>query len=161
MPRASTFERLVRALEHPTVVVTAAARLEMAGCLVGFSSQCSIDPPRYCVFLSKHDRAYGVARRASHLLVHFLGRRQHALAEHFGERTSDVTDTFDKVRWKPGPDGRTPLLTDVDTWLFGKVTSRHDAGDHVAFVLDPQRARLARRFRQLDFAQVRDLEAAR
>jgi flavin reductase (DIM6/NTAB) family NADH-FMN oxidoreductase RutF len=159
--RRNPFERLTSALEHPIVVVTAANRREASGCLVAFSSQCSIDPPRYCVFLSKANHTYGVARRASHLLVHFLDHRQHRLAALFGEETADEVDRFADVRWKPGPDGRTPLLTDVDTWMHGKVIDRCDAGDHVAFVLDPLRVRSPRRFRQLGFQRVRDLDAAR
>jgi flavin reductase (DIM6/NTAB) family NADH-FMN oxidoreductase RutF len=156
---SSAFDRLTSSLEYPMVIVTAATRRDIAGCLVGFHTQCSLDPPRYCVYLSTANHTYRVARRASHLLVHFLDRRQHELAQHFGELTGDEVDKFASVRWRPGPDGRTPRLVDVDTWLFGRVERRHDAGDHVAFVLDLVHTRRARRFSQLDFQQVRDLRA--
>jgi flavin reductase (DIM6/NTAB) family NADH-FMN oxidoreductase RutF len=175
--KPTAFDRLTGGLDHPMVVVTAASRRVVAGCLVGFSTQCSMDPPRYCVFLSKANHTYEIARKAGHLMVHFLDHRQHDLAALFGEHSAydgaDVTDDrggappgapvdkFAAVRWRPGPDGRTPRLTDVDAWLFGRVVSRHDAGDHVAFVLDPVRTRAPRRLRQLGFQDVRDLHAAR
>jgi len=147
-------------------VVTAASRGEIAGCLVGFQTQCSLDPPRLCVFLSRATYTQTVARKASHLMVHFLDQRQHDLASHFGEHTGDPTspehvDKFATVRWRPGPDKRTPKLTDVDAWVFGKIRDRFDGGDHEAFLLDPVRAGAPRRVRQLGFQQVRDLDAAR
>ena len=167
--KPSAFDRLMGSLDHPMVIVTAASRRAVGGCLVGFSVQCSLDPPRYCVFLSKANHTYEVARRAGHLMVHFLDRRQHDLAALFGEHSDapdpdadpdDTVSKFDLVTWRPGPDSRTPRLADVDAWLFGKVVSRHDAGDHVGFVLDPVRVRTPRRLRPLGFQEVRDLRAA-
>jgi flavin reductase (DIM6/NTAB) family NADH-FMN oxidoreductase RutF len=164
--KPSAFDRLMGSLDRPMVIVTAAHRRAIGGCLVGFSVQCSMDPPRYCVFLSKANHTYEVARRAGHLLVHFLDRRQHELAALFGEHTDEPdpgedepVDKWDVVTWRPGPDGRTPRLADVDAWIFAKVVSRHDAGDHVAFILDPVRVRTPRRLRQLGYQDVRDLTA--
>jgi hypothetical protein len=62
---------------------------------------------------------------------------------------------------RPGPDGRTPCLTAVDTRVFGRVFGRHDIGDHVAFVLDPLRERVPRRVRPLGSQQVRGGKPAR
>ncbi|MFE2251449.1 flavin reductase, partial [Streptomyces lavendulae] len=41
-------------LDGPVYVVAVAVAVgaERAGCLVGFASQCSIDPPRFIVWLS-------------------------------------------------------------------------------------------------------------
>jgi flavin reductase (DIM6/NTAB) family NADH-FMN oxidoreductase RutF len=158
--RSSAFERLTSSLNYPMLVVTAASRREIGGCLVGFFSQCSIDPPRFCVYISEANHTYGVARRASHLLVHFLDRRQHDLAAHFGELSGDTVDKFDGVPWRPGPDGRTPRIGGVDAWLFGRIEGRHSGGDHRGFVLEPLQVRCPRRFRQLDYQDVRDLVAA-
>ncbi|MDH6565840.1 flavin reductase (DIM6/NTAB) family NADH-FMN oxidoreductase RutF [Streptomyces sp. SAI-117] len=81
-------------LDPDMCVVTAAAGGERAGCLVGFASQCSMEPVRYVVWLSKANRTYRVARTASRLAVHLLTREQRALAELFGGRTGDRTDKF-------------------------------------------------------------------
>ena len=45
-------------------VVGAAADGDADACLVGFTSQCSIEPPRFAVFLSKANHTYELASRA-------------------------------------------------------------------------------------------------
>lgn len=158
--RGTSMARLTASLDYPMLIVTAASRREITGCLVGFFSQCSMDPVRFCVFLSKANHTFPIARRASHLMVHFLDHRQHELAAHFGELTGDEVDKFAGIKWKPGPDGRTPRLTSAGAWMFGKVLNRHDTGDHVAHILDPVAGKSPRKFRQLGFQDVRDLDAA-
>jgi flavin reductase (DIM6/NTAB) family NADH-FMN oxidoreductase RutF len=46
------FEKLVSLLDYPMYVVTTRVDDESAGCLVGFTSQVSIGPPRFLVGLS-------------------------------------------------------------------------------------------------------------
>jgi len=52
------FEALVGDLEYPMFVVTARADGEPLGCLVGFATQTSIDPPRFAVCLSHRNRTF-------------------------------------------------------------------------------------------------------
>ena len=59
-------------LDGPMYVVTAAAARERAGCLVGFAGQCSIEPERHMVWISKANHTYRVATAAGHLGVHLL-----------------------------------------------------------------------------------------
>jgi flavin reductase (DIM6/NTAB) family NADH-FMN oxidoreductase RutF len=144
-------------LDVPMIVVTASDGARTAGCLVGFSGQSSIDPLRYVVYLSKLNHTYRVARRATHLMVHFLARDQLDLARHFGELTGDQTAKFDGVRFAPGPDGSTPRLTECGTHLWARIEHRHHRdGDHAAFVLAPVSMRTARDFEPLRFHDVRD-----
>ncbi|MFE7174153.1 flavin reductase family protein [Streptomyces sp. NPDC057616] len=117
-------------------VVTAVAGPERSGCLVGFSCQCSIDPVRYVVWISKANHTYGVARAADCLAVHLLTREQHGLAALFGGETGDRTDKFAEVPWKRGYDGSI-VLEDAAAWFVGTVEDRVDGGDHVGFVLSP------------------------
>ncbi|WP_395358581.1 flavin reductase family protein [Streptomyces sp. YH02] len=123
-------------LDGPMYVVTAAADGEPAGCLVGFASQCSIDPPRFAVWLSVANRTYRVAREAEYLTVHLLHRDERALAELFGEETGDRVDKFAKVGWRPGEAG-SPVLEQLTTWFTGRIEGRIDGGDHMGFVLAP------------------------
>lgn len=44
MTAEDSLEALTAALDYPMFVVTVAAGGERAGCLVGFATQCSIDP---------------------------------------------------------------------------------------------------------------------
>jgi flavin reductase (DIM6/NTAB) family NADH-FMN oxidoreductase RutF len=154
---------LVAMANSAMVVVTAATARSRGGCLMGFHTQSSIDPCRYTVYLSKKNHTVRVARRASHLVVHFLDEQQRDLASVFGELTDDDAgvDKFARVPWHPGPDGRTPLLDGVDAWLFGRIVARRNAdGDHVAYVLAPEAARAPRRdpSAPLRYAAVRTFE---
>ena len=46
------------------VVTVRAPDAEMSGCLAGFVTQCSIDPPNFLVCISKVNHTLGVAERA-------------------------------------------------------------------------------------------------
>ncbi|MFF5701183.1 flavin reductase family protein [Streptomyces sp. NPDC012794] len=141
-------------------VVTAASGGRRAGCLVGFASQCSIEPPRFTVWLSTANHTYDVARTARHLTVHVLGREQRALAELFGGQTGDGVDKFARTAWRPGRDG-SPVLSDVRVWFTGLVEETVAVGgDHVGFVLSPvDRSGGSAGSGPLRFGAVRDVEA--
>src|SRR4051812_20330209 len=74
-------------LDYPMFVVTTASEGKRAGCLVGFATQASIDPPRFLVGLSDKNHTYRVARTAPRLVVHILGSDSGELAELFGSTT--------------------------------------------------------------------------
>jgi flavin reductase (DIM6/NTAB) family NADH-FMN oxidoreductase RutF len=140
-PTRATFDALVAAMDPAMIVVTAASGEERDGCLVGFHSQSSIQPPRYTVWLSVENRTYRLAQSATHLAVHALSASHHAVAEHFGGMTGDDVDKLAGVEWTEGPGG-VPLLDAVPTRVVGRIVDRLTAGggDHVAFVLEPLRA---------------------
>ena len=149
---------LLGVLDYPMLAVTAASGGRRGACLVGFSTQCSIDPARFLVCLSKRNATYRIAQDAPVLGVHFLTRDDRAVSELLGEQTGDDVDKFQHVAWGPGPEG-VPLL-DVGAGSYvGKVLGRHDLGDHVGFLLEP----IAVRSRgvdaaQLGFQDVKDME---
>jgi flavin reductase (DIM6/NTAB) family NADH-FMN oxidoreductase RutF len=131
-----TFDGLVGELDYPMFIVTTAAGGERSGCLIGFATQTSIDPPRFLVCLSVKNRTYRVARGADVLGVHLVPAEATELAELFGGETGDEVDKFARVGWHDGPAG-VPILDDCDNWFAGRVLERVDAGDHVAFLLEP------------------------
>lgn len=152
------FDRLVAPLDYPMVVVTAVASGERSGCLAGFTTQCSIDPPRWIVCVSKVNHTHEIAVDASVLVVHVLRASQRDLADLFGSETGDEIDKFEHCDWTPGPDG-TPVLTDTD-WFAGRIIERWDAGDHTALLLDvlPEGSAARADEPQLGFQQIRDLD---
>jgi flavin reductase (DIM6/NTAB) family NADH-FMN oxidoreductase RutF len=154
---ADQFERLVSNLDYPMYVVTAAADGERAGCLVGFVTQASIDPPRLFVMVSKANDTFRVASKADLLGVHFLGTDNKDLAELFGEESGDWTDKFSRCKWQEGPDD-VPVIVGVRGWVAGRVLARLDAGDHVAHLLEPIDAGVANDHPPLTLKQVTDLE---
>jgi flavin reductase (DIM6/NTAB) family NADH-FMN oxidoreductase RutF len=134
-----TFVQITVALDYPMLIVTTAADGERAGCLVGFSTQCSVDPPRYLVCLSDKNRTTRVAARASALAVHFVPKTARDLAELFGSETEDRTDKFDRCAWHPGPHGL-PLLDGCRRWFAGQILDRRRVGDHIGHLLEPYAA---------------------
>jgi flavin reductase (DIM6/NTAB) family NADH-FMN oxidoreductase RutF len=153
----------VDGLDYPMFIVTAATAgtggpVARSGCLIGFATQCSIEPERLLVCLSKKNHTYQLARTAAALGVHVPGARQRGLAELFGTTTGDDVDKFAQVRWRDGPAG-VPILTDCPRWLAGQVLERIDLGDHVGFVLAPVDAGSHGGTQALTFSAVSDLEA--
>lgn len=139
MARMRSTDAFMKRIDPDMCVVTAAADGERSGCLVGFWAQCSIDPPRLTVWISKANHTYRVARRAERLTVHLLTRDQHDLAALFGGRTGDDVDKFADVDWREGPGGSV-VLTAAAAWTVGLVEQRLDTGDHVAHVLAPEQS---------------------
>lgn len=130
------FAALAATLDYPVYIVTTHDEREPAGCLVGFTTQCSIDPPRFLVCLSKANRTERVADRAEVLIVHLVEAAAGDLAELFGGETGDEVDKFAAVGWRPGPGGA-PVLDDCPRWFAGHILERVDLGDHVGYVLEP------------------------
>jgi flavin reductase (DIM6/NTAB) family NADH-FMN oxidoreductase RutF len=131
------FDSIMTSLDAPMAVVTAAEGDERAGCLVGFHSQSSIEPPRYCVWLSKANRTFAVALRSTHLGVHLLTDRDGPLAELFGSVSGDEVDKFALVDTITGP-GDVPLLAACRHRMVVRRTALLDeGGDHVCVVTEP------------------------
>lgn len=152
----AAFDAVIADLDYPMFIVTAADGRERAGCLVGFATQCSLDPPRFAVWLSKRNRTYRVAQGARTLVVHLPSAEQTDLAELFGGQTGDEVDKFVRCRWRPGPDGA-PVLLDCRRWLAGRILEVFDTGDHVGFLLDPVAGAAEPWPGQLGFQAVRTL----
>jgi flavin reductase (DIM6/NTAB) family NADH-FMN oxidoreductase RutF len=129
----TAFEQLVGDLEYPMFIITAPGPL---GCLVGFTTQASIDPPRFITCLSHKNRTYRAGKDAAFLGVHAVPADADDLAQLFGGETTDKTDKFARTPWREGPHG-VPILDRCENWFVGRVLQRVDAGDHDAFLLEP------------------------
>lgn len=138
------FDAVSDVLDYPMFVVTTAHDGRAAGCLVGFATQVSIDPPRFVVGLSNKNHTHRVALDATRLVVHLLDAESTGVARLFGESTGDEVDKFAKCSWQPGQDD-VPILDDAPAWFGGSVHERVPAGDHTMFFLDVDAAELRRR----------------
>jgi flavin reductase (DIM6/NTAB) family NADH-FMN oxidoreductase RutF len=124
-------------VDYPLSVVTVSGGDdEVSGCLAGFTTQCSIVPPRLLVCISKVNHTYFVAERARVMALHLLGEDQHSLASLFGELTGDSVDKFSRCEWRRGDTGA-PVLSHCAAWLEGTVLDHFGVGDHEAFVMSP------------------------
>jgi flavin reductase (DIM6/NTAB) family NADH-FMN oxidoreductase RutF len=133
------FDDLVGSLDPGMLVVTTAADGLRAGCLVGFHSQCSIEPRRYAVWISKANETYRVARRAETFGVHLVPADGFEIAALFGGETGDEIDKFEQCRWTEGPDGVPLLEACPDRFVGQRVDLVEVTGDHVCLVLAPGR----------------------
>ena len=131
------FEEIVAQLDYPMFIVTVATGDEVAGCLVGFASQCSIDPARFLVCLSKKNRTFEIAQRSHQMAVHLVPAPEWELATLFGGSTGDDVDKFSHCAWSPGPGGA-PILERCPGWFAGPIVGRIDGGDHVIHMLEPR-----------------------
>jgi flavin reductase (DIM6/NTAB) family NADH-FMN oxidoreductase RutF len=117
-------------------IVTATDGSERSGCLVGFATQCSVDPPLFLVCISVRNHTFEVAQRAELLVVHLVPSDAEDLAELFGSQTGDEVDKFARCSWHGGPGG-TPVLDRCENWFAGRILERLPAGDHCAHLLEP------------------------
>ena len=132
----AAFNSLVGRLDYPMFVVTTAAAGELAGCLVGFATQCSIDPARFIACISDKNRTYRVLQDADAMAVHLVPEGAGHIVELFGGETGDEADKFDHCEWRSGPSDL-PLLADCPSWFAGRILERRPLGDHVGHVLEP------------------------
>lgn len=152
------FAPFLEGLDYPVYVVTTTDGTERSGCLVGFGTQVSIDPPRMLVCLSVRNHTFRVAQGAELLAVHILGPDQRSLSELFGEETGDEIDKFSRCSWHPGPGG-VPLLAGVLRLFVGRVLAQVPLGDHTGFLLDPVLVAAPSPREGLTLEDVKDLEA--
>ena len=117
-------------LDYPMFIATVPGD----GCLIGFATQCSIDPPRFLACLSNKNRTYRLARDADHMALHVVPADRMDLAELFGGETGDEVDKLERCEWTEGRGG-VPLIAGCPH-LVGRILRSFDVGDHVAFELD-------------------------
>lgn len=157
MTAADAVEEMLGRLDYPMVVVTAAAGGERHGCLVGFWTQCSINPIRFLVCVSRQNATYHVARKAAVLGVHVLAAADAEIAALFGGETGDDQDKFARCEWDAGPAG-VPLVRVAGGFFVGRVLQGSDVGDHEALLIEPIAGDVGDLDRQLGFQAVKDIE---
>jgi flavin reductase (DIM6/NTAB) family NADH-FMN oxidoreductase RutF len=151
------FQKLALALDPPMFIVTTTDGRERSGCLIGFATQCSVDPPRFIACLSNKNHTFRVSEGAELLAVHLVPQGAKDLAELFGSETGDEIDKFEHCEWHEGPGGL-PVLERCENWFAGRILERIDVGDHRAHVLEPVAAETDGGERGLTFRKVRDVD---
>jgi flavin reductase (DIM6/NTAB) family NADH-FMN oxidoreductase RutF len=144
------FDRFVDGLDYPMLVVTVAHDGERSGCLVGFATQCSIDPLRFVVCLSDKNRTYRVAEGADFVGVHLVPADRDDLVALFGSSTGDDVDKFEHTAWHDSRDGA-PIVDGCPNWFVGRILGRQTVGDHRALLVEPVEAQAGADVRQFPF----------
>ncbi len=133
---AQAIDGLTATTNYPLYVATVSSSEAHSGCLAGFVTQCSINPPRFIVCISKANHTNLVVDKQSSICLHLLGSGQQAMAELFGSLTGDDIDKFDHCEWTSGTTG-VPVLSHCAAWMEGAIRQSFDVGDHIAHVIDP------------------------
>jgi flavin reductase (DIM6/NTAB) family NADH-FMN oxidoreductase RutF len=138
--RASDLAPFFERVDYPYYVLTVRTPdAEMSGCLAGFVTQCSIDPPNFLVCISRVNHTFAVAEHALAMGMHLLGRDQEDMARLFGEETGDLVDKFAQCDWRLGATGA-PLLADSAVSMEGHILGHSSVGDHEAFLVRGERS---------------------
>ena len=154
---STDLDALLGSADPPLIVVTTAAEGERAGCLVGFHSQASIGPQRYCFWLSKANHTYRVALRSESFAVHFLTTTDRELARHFGSLSGSETDKFAGLDITVTEAG-VPLIADLPNRITAeRIAMLDDGGDHVCTTARVLAAESAGDFTPLRPSHVADL----
>ena len=155
----TAFDELVARADPAMVILTTVAGDERSGCLVGFHSQCSIDPPRYAVWVSRANHTFAVAAHAQVFGVHFVPAARRDLAELFGGETGDVVDKLARCDWTEGPGG-VPVLDGCPDRFVGELVEWIEGdADHACLVVGPVEAAAGDEAALLHLADVTDIAA--
>ena len=152
-----TFQELVAQLDYPMFIATVAAGDELAGCLIGFATQCSIHPPRFLAASRTRTAPSAWPAAPTPWPSTWSRRTPTELAELFGGETGDEVDKFERCEWQPGPGG-VPLLDDCPNRFVGRILERVDFGDHVGLVLEPFMAEADTSDGQLSFHRAKRID---
>ncbi len=119
-----------------TVVTTVAPDGERSGCLAGFTTQCSIDPLRFLVCVSRVNHTFAVVG-ASEVAGAAPPRREQTAAPPSSASRAVTRSTSSP----PSPGTRAPGASRCSTacaaWLALEILDRVDVGDHVALLTSP------------------------
>lgn len=159
---ADAVDRFVAAADGAMVVVTVATAGERSGCMIGFWSQCSIEPRRLALWMSVENHTTSLVDAGSVVGIHLLTVGDHDLAELFGGETTDEVDKFAALRddeWSD--DEGVPVLVRCPNRLVGRVVRVVDDGscDHRLAIVEPVAASAADAATPLRLSDVDDVDA--
>jgi flavin reductase (DIM6/NTAB) family NADH-FMN oxidoreductase RutF len=136
MTEPEGLDRFSAQTDVPLTIVTTVAGGKRSGCVVGYWTRSSIDPPRFLVCISRQNHTFGFAMTAEEIALHLVPAKAVDIVRLFGSETGDEIDKFAHCEWREGPGGL-PILGACPTHAVCKVLDRIDAGDHVALLVDP------------------------
>jgi flavin reductase (DIM6/NTAB) family NADH-FMN oxidoreductase RutF len=158
IPMTDAFENIAGRLDYPMFVATTVGPDgERAGCLVGFATQCSIDPQRFLVCVSDKNRTHRVLADTDAIALHVVPADAEDVVELFGGETGDDTDKFARCEWREGPGGL-PILERCPSWFAGRILDRIVLGDHVGHVVEPFAGEAGHEGRAYPFSRAKRVE---
>ena len=130
---AATFRRTLGAFATGVTIATVrdAAGVDHGMTVSAFSS-LSLSPPLVLVCIDHAATFAPQVAEAHHIGVSVLGDTQQALSQQFAQSGAVRFDGVDVVRGVTG----VPLVVGAIAQLEGRITARHDAGDHTIIIAE-------------------------
>ena len=159
------FDEILLRRNGAMLIATVAVRgddgaIERSGSLVGFATQCSIEPRRFLLCLSVANHTTSLAAEVDHVGVHAVPVDRFDLAELFGGSTGDDpgVDKLAEVPWGDGPHG-VPILDGCPDHFVGEVLERIPLGDHIGYLLAPVAAEVEAPGETRDYLRLEEADA--
>lgn len=126
-------EELVKRLSHGVYVIGVSDGERENAFTAAWVMQVSFEPLLLCISINPGHYSWQLLQRGGVCSVNVLGRRQYALAEHFG--TPGRRDKMNGHRWRKAGSGA-PILADSLAYFDCRVSHYADAGDHKLVVCE-------------------------
>lgn len=132
-------DTIVACQNAPMMIVTTHHDGVDAGCLVGFHTQCGIDPFRWAVWISRANHTCEIVRHAETVAMHLPEGSDRSLAELFGGQTEHDVEKFERCSFTRRQG--VPVLDEIRTVLLCRVVEIADVdADHLCVVVEPESA---------------------
>jgi flavin reductase (DIM6/NTAB) family NADH-FMN oxidoreductase RutF len=129
--------QVLRRIPYGMFVMTAIGDGKCAASTLTWLSQCSFHPPLVMVGVQSNSLMHDAIESSGALAVNFLAADQREVAEKFFRPPEDVASgRLHGMRYEPGPETGSPLLTDLPDWIELRVTDRVARGDHTVYVCE-------------------------
>ena len=120
------------------VVTTGSREAEMSGCLAGFITKCSIEPPRFfLVCISKVNHTYFVAERSASPSCSTSSARIRSSWPPCSESRPVTSSTNSTDAVGTLVRNGAPVLDECAAWVEGAIMDSFPVGDHQAFLVRP------------------------
>ena len=132
-----TKRQVLRRIPYGMFVMTSIDGDRLAASTLTWLSQCSFHPPLVMIGVQSNSLMHDAIEASGALAVNFLADDQRDVAEKFFRPPEEAASgRLHGMRYEPGPETGSPLLTDLPAWIEARVTDRVARGDHTVYVCE-------------------------
>ncbi|WP_031434251.1 flavin reductase family protein [Methylomarinum vadi] len=148
-------EQLVKQITHGVYVIGVSDGERQNAFTAAWVMQVSFDPLLLCFSINPEHYSWQLLQQGGICSINVLGKRQYAVAEHFG--TSGLKDKMTGYCWQKAVSGA-PILADSLAYFDCKVSHYAEAGDHRLAVCQVLDAGLLNRGKPMLYNETGDMD---
>jgi flavin reductase (DIM6/NTAB) family NADH-FMN oxidoreductase RutF len=145
-------KKVLRMIPHGLQVVTVREGEEVYGYTSSWLTQGSFEPPLVVLGLRKESTSGRMLLASGVFCVHFLGKEQKELAQHFFKSAHHSGEKLAGLEHHPGERTGCPVLEDVLGHAECRVVHVYEGGDHNVVIAEVLLAKLHREGEPLTMA---------